>query len=168
MLLGGDNRAREFSAFDRGVQFIGQEIWRFDLVHFATSAFNSLYVRYLERFDARALRCILGRPVCLGHIDCYNEPVEVMGFRTQHWVRTGFFMLPPQEVKILGGFVTIRDDRRFYSGNPEAPFLQQAPLSENYRQYIIGWLTGADIGQGVQWHSHFSVTTETLQRWVAA
>ena len=162
MLLGGDNSAREFSAFDRAIQFIGREIWRFDLVHFATSAFNSLYVEYLQRFDTRVLQCIVGRPVCIGHIDGYNEPVEALGFHTQHWIRTGFFMLPPGEVKMLGSFVTARDGRHFFSGNPEAPFREQGPLSQRYRQYIIGWLTGVDIGQGVQWHSHFQVTSETL------
>jgi hypothetical protein len=131
-------------------------------VHLATSAFNSLYVEYLERFDTRLLQSVVGRPVCIGHIDGYNDPVEVLGFHTQHWIRTGFFMFPPGEVKTLGSLVTVRDGGRFFSGNPDAPFRQQAPLSERYRQYIIGWLTGVDIGQGVQWHSHFPVTSETL------
>ena len=161
-VIGGDNSVREFSAFDRALQVVGQDLRRFDLIHFATSAFNSLYVRYLDRFDNRVLESILRRPRCLGHIDCYNEPVEILGCYTQHWIRTGFFLLPPEEVKMLGSFVTIRDGRRFFSGNPDAPFHEHAPLSETYRQYIIKWLTGVDIGQGVQWHSHFALTSETL------
>jgi hypothetical protein len=162
MLLGGDNTSREFSAFDRAIQFIGQDIWRFDLVHFATSAFNSLYVQYLERFDTRVLESVASRPVGLGHIDCYNEPVEVLNFYTQHWIRTGFFVLRPTEVKILGSFVTLRDGRHFFSGNPEALFRAEAPLGPKYRRYIVDWLTGVDIGQGVRWHSRLSVTSETL------
>jgi hypothetical protein len=162
VVIGGDNRFREFSAFDRAVQFIGTDIWRYDLVHFATSAFNTLYVDYLERFDAALLATAAGRPVCVGHIDCYNEAVEVLGFRTQHWIRTCFFLLPPSEVKILGSFVTARDSRRFFSDNPESPFTAEAPLSHKYRQYIIDWLTGVDIGQRVEWHSPFTLTPETL------
>ena len=161
-LIGGDNSAREFSGFDRAIECLGPDIGRFDLVHFATSAFNNLYVRYLERFDTRVLQSIVGRPLCVGHIDAYNSPVEVLGFYSQHWIRTGFFILPPSEVKLLGRFVTTKDGERFFSGNPAAPFCEQAPISATYRQYIVDWLTGVDIGQGVQWHSHFTLTPETL------
>jgi hypothetical protein len=163
-LIAGDNRAREFSGFDRGVKTIGRDLERFDLVHFATSAFNSLYVRYLDRFEPGLLGRFAGRPLCLGHIDAYNDGIGILGFHSQHWIRTGFFFLPPGEVKLLGSFVSVRDGERFFSGDPARPFREDAPLSQNYRRYIIDWLTGADIGQGVQWHSHFELTPETLPR----
>lgn len=161
MLIGGDNSSYEFSAFDRAVQFIGSEIWRYDLVHFATSAFNTSYVDYLQRLDVALLATAVQRPVCVGHIDCYNHPVDIMRFRTQHWIRSCFFFLPPSEVKALGSFVTIRDASRFFSHRPEAPFCTDAPLSRLYRQYIVDWLTGGDIGQGVEWHSRFELTRDT-------
>lgn len=162
MLIGGDNSAHEFSAFDRAVQFIGSDIWRYDLVHFATSAFNTLYVDYLQRFNASLLATAAPRPVCVGHIDCYNQAVEILGFPTQHWVRSCFFFLPPTEVKALGSLITVRDGRLFFSGSPEAPFRADAPLSQRYQDYIVAWLTGGDIGQGVEWHSSFALTPETL------
>ena len=77
VLIGGDNSAREFSAFDRALEFVGADIWSYDFVHFATSAFNTLYVAYLERFVPSLLAAAAGRPRCIGHIDCYNEPIEV-------------------------------------------------------------------------------------------
>jgi hypothetical protein len=98
----------------------------------------------------------------VGHIDCYNEAVEILGFRTQHWVRSCCFFLPPAEVKALGSFVTVRDASRFFSHDPEAPFSPDAPLSHQYRKYIIDWLIGSDIGQGVRWHSKLELTHETL------
>jgi hypothetical protein len=162
VLLGGDNRAREFSAFDRALALVGTDIWSYDLVHFATSAFNTLYVAYLERFEPRLLQAIVGRPVCVGHIDCYNEPVDLLTYRSQHWIRSCFFMLPPAEVKALGSFVSIADPTPFFSGDPAQPFRAQAPISARYRQYITEWLTGQDIGQGVEWHSSFAVTRGTL------
>ncbi len=162
VLLGGDNRAREFSAFDRALDFVGSDIWSYDLVHFATSAFNTLYVAYLERFDGRLLEALVGRAVCVGHVDCYNEPIEVRTYRSQHWMRSCFFFLPPAEVRALGSFVSIADARPFFSGNPDEPFRVDAPMSLRYREYIREWLTGSDIGQGVEWHSSFAVTHNTL------
>lgn len=58
--------------------------------------------------------------------------------------------------------MTIADTGRFFSGNPEAPFRADAPLSTVYRDYITSWLTGGDIGQGVTWHSSYRLTVETL------
>jgi hypothetical protein len=162
ILLGGDNTSREFSAFDRAIDFIGSDIWSYDFVHFATSAFKTLYVAYLDRFDARLLHGLAGRPTCVGHLDCYNEPIEVLTYRSQHWIRSCFFFLPPEDVKALGSFVSIADAGRFFSGDPEEPFRVDAPISRRYREYITRWLTGYEIGQGVEWHSSFSLTRKTL------
>ena len=162
VLLGGDNTSREFSAFDRALASIGSDIWSYDFVHFATSAFNTLYVAYLDRFDSPLLQALGGRAVCVGHLDCYNEPIEVLTYRSQHWIRSCFFFLAPADVKALGSFVSIADGGRFFSGNPEEPFQVDAPISRRYREYITQWLTGHDIGQGVQWHSSFGLTRQTL------
>jgi len=113
-------------------------------------------------FDDLLLETVMHRPVCLGHIDCYNEAVEILSFRTLHWIRTCFFFLSPTEAQTLGSFVTIRDGGGLFSGNPSAPFCPDAPLSSTYRTYITNWLTGGDIGQGVAWHSSFALTSETL------
>jgi hypothetical protein len=162
IVIGGDNSAREFSAFDCAMDFVGSKIWSYDLVHFATSAFNRLYVAYLERFGTRLLEALMGRAVCVGHIDCYNEPVDVLTYRSQHWIRSCFFFLPPAEARALGSFVSVTEPARFFSGDPGEPFRADAPISARYREYITDWLTGGDIGQGVEWHSRFALTRETL------
>jgi len=161
-LIGGDNRAGEFSAFDRGLAFVGDDLWNFDLIHFATSAFNTLYVGYLERFGERLLRAAMTRPLSVGHVDCYNEPVEILGCQTQHWIRSCFFFMPPTEARLLGSFVSLEDRDRFFTGDPRTPFRPDAPLSAKYREYILAWLTGQDIGQGVTWHSAFGLSDESL------
>jgi hypothetical protein len=162
VLIGGDNTSHEFSAFDRALDFLGSDIWSYDLVHFATSAFKTLYVAYLDRFDAPLLQRVTGQAVCVGHLDCYNEPIEVLTYRSQHWIRSCFFFLSPTDVKALGSFASIADGSRFFSGDPEAPFRVDAPISRRYREYLTEWLTGQDIGQGMEWHSSFSLTQETL------
>ena len=63
-------------------------------------------------------------------------------------------------------------DSRIQAGFPELPpmvgfaataaFRSDAPLSQNYRDYIRSWLTGDGTGQGVVWHSRFDLADETL------
>jgi hypothetical protein len=161
-LIGGNNSCWEFSAWDKGIAWLGDDIWSYDFVHLATSAFHTLYVKYLERFDTGMLRAIARRPVCVGHVDCYNDPIRILSFHSQHWVRTSFFFIPPQELKLLGSLVSLRDAQKLFAATPEKPFSEDAPLSKNYQDYVVNWLTGGNIGQGVEWHSRFSLEPQSF------
>jgi hypothetical protein len=162
-VIPGDNSAWEFSAWDNGIQHMGAQIWSFDLVHLATSAFNTLYTAYIARVSPAMLEWAAERPIFLGHIDCFNEPVQLLSYCSQHWTRSCFIFLRPTELKALGSLVSIQRDAGLFSGDPLAPFSAKAPLSANYQQNITMWLTGADIGQGVRWHSAFELTPDRLR-----
>lgn len=161
-LIGSSNASWEFSAWDSGVAHLGDRLMDYDFVHLATSAFRQLYVKYLDRFDSRMLGSIKGRAAAVGHIDYYNAPVTLLGCRCQAWLRTSFVMLPPVEVKLLGSLTSVRRGLPFFSGRAEAPFLDVAPVSEGYRQNILGWLTGDGTDQGTEWHSRFKLDSDTL------
>jgi hypothetical protein len=164
VVIGSDNDSWEFTGFDTGLAHVGDDVWAYDLVNLTTSAFRQLYADYLERFRPEVLQSIVGRPVCLGHIDCYNEAIEVGGCTSQHWVRSSCLFVPPLELKILGTMISTGERSRWFSGNPQEPFRTDAPLSAVYRRLITDWLTGQDIGQGVTWHSPMGLDTANLQR----
>ena len=161
-LIGGSNAMREFSAWESGLAYVGHRLASYDFVNLATEAFRTLYVAYLDRFDTRMLRAVMGRCAVVGHIDRYNDPVLLFGRQSQAWLRTSFVFLPPAELKMLGSLISGVEPAGIFSGNLEAPFLPDAPLSQNYRDYIVGWLTGEGTGQGVEWHSRFMLSHETL------
>lgn len=162
MVIGGDNRVWEFSAVDVAVAHAGAAIWRYDLVNIVTSAFEQLYVAYLDRFRPDVLAAIAGAPVCLGHIDCYNAPVRIGPFRSQHWLRSCFLFLPVTELKVLGTFVSARHRAPWFSGRADDPFGPDSPIDETYRQYLTDWLLGRDIGQGVAWHRTLTLDEANL------
>jgi hypothetical protein len=58
--------------------------------------------------------------------------------------------------------VGVPDPALFFSGDPTSPFLANAPLSGNYRKYVLDWLTGEGTGQGTTWHSRFVLDAATL------
>lgn len=163
-VIGADNSAWEFSAWDEGLRFTAAELGDHDLVHLATSAFDTLYTGYLKRFDDGLLEALAGRRLACGHIDYYDEPVELFGERSRHWIRSSFAMLPPAELQRLGSLVSIGPQHRgaIFSGDPKAPFRRDAPVSERYRRYVTDWLLGAGTGQGVEWHSRFVLDAGTL------
>jgi hypothetical protein len=152
VVVGGDNSSWEFSGVDVAVRHMGAALWQYDLVNVVTSAFEQLYTAYLERFRPDVLTAIRDAPVCVGHIDCYNSPITVLSYRSQHWLRSCFLMLPVTELRLLGSFVSAASRALWFSGNAEDPFAPGAPLCVSYRQYLLDWLLGKDIGQGVTWH----------------
>jgi len=163
-IIGGDNSAWEFSAWDEGIRFVEAELDDYDLVHIATSAFDTLYTGYIKLFDEMLLAEVARLRVACGHIDYYNEPVALLADTSQHWIRSSFLFLAPSELRRLGSLVSIGPMQRaaIFSGDPAAPFSADAPMTENYKRYITDWLLGAGTGQGVEWHSRFELTTETL------
>jgi hypothetical protein len=161
-VLQGSNRMWEFSAWDEGLAHLGGRLREFDLVHLVTSAFRTLYTRYIDRIDREVLEQIAGRGAALGHIDWYNEPVELLGYSAQAWIRSSFVFLPPIELTLLGPLAALATREVFFSGNPANPFREDAPISPNYRKYVLDWLTGAGTGQGVEWHSRFELSKGTL------
>ncbi|WP_218510136.1 hypothetical protein [Variovorax sp. dw_308] len=161
-LIGASNEAWEFSAWDSAVKYVGDRLHEYDYVHLATSAFRQLYVKYLDRFDSRMLCLARGRAAAIGHVDYYNEPVVLLGQRCQSWLRTSFVMLAPAELALLGSFVSVRGGEGFFSGRPQSPFLDTAPVSPGYRRNILGWLTGDGTGQDTEWHSRFRLDDSSL------
>jgi hypothetical protein len=161
LLMGGSNCAWEFSAWNEALEHMGKTIWTYDLVHLVTSAFDTLYTKYLGRFDQQMLELVAKHPVCVGHIDCYNEPVRIRAFQSQHWIRTSFLFIPPTEIKLLGSLVSFSEQGADFGDGPEQPFRDETFISKNYQNYVLDWLTGAEIGQGTVWHSKIQLNAQS-------
>jgi len=161
-VIRGSNRRWEFSAWDDGLAHVGARVRDYDLVHLVTSAFNTLYTRYIDRIGPALLEEVAGRATALGHVDWYNEPVELLGYPGQAWLRSSFVFIPPAELLTLGSLVGCTAEPEIFSGDPTSPFRPEAPVSPNYRRYVYDWLTGPGTGQGVTWHSRFVLDRESL------
>jgi hypothetical protein len=144
------------------LNYVSTNLDNYDLINLVTEAFRTLYTVYLQRFDEEMLQPVLWRAAAVGHVDYYNSPVVLFGRRFQAWLRTSFVFLPPTELKLLGPLVSLPQPDGIFSEDPQSPFLDDAPVSQRYQEYIINWLTGEGTGQGVQWHSRFKLCRENL------
>jgi len=161
-IIAGSNNVWEFSAWDEGLAHVGDRVHDYDFVHLVTSAFQTLYTRYIARINESVLERTIGRAVAIGHVDHYNEPVEICSTRTQSWLRSSFVFVPPTELKLMGPLGYVSDGSRFFSDDPQSPFRDDAACSKNYQKFVLDWLTGSGTGQGVTWHSRFVINSETL------
>jgi hypothetical protein len=151
-LHAGDNSAWEFSAWARALQEVQRDSSRYDIVHFVTSAFNTLYTGYLEHFRPDMLFYTLSRHACLGHIDSYDRPIELGGATSASWIRTCFFFLPYEDAARIAPWAAFSDPRFFFKDAGTTEFRSDSPLSTDHQQRIRTWLEGNEVG-GHTWHS---------------
>lgn len=164
LLIGGDNTRREFSGWDTALAHLGSEIDRYDLVHVVTSAYENAYNGFYPYINYGMFEfAAKNRHVVLAHIDAYPAPARLVGRSFQTWGCSKFLIAVPERIRALGTFAGQFPPDLFFTSSRTAPFRQDAPLSENYRQYLIDWLTGEGLPHG-QWHSVFDLSDANLQR----
>ncbi len=155
VLRGGDNRAWEFSTWAHAINEAQTTGMKFDVVHFVTSAFNTIYTGYLDHFFPDMLTYVQERSVCLGHIDLYRFPVTVGGEQSHAWIRSCFFFLPWSRIFELSPWAAYQDPDAFFSRPESREFRSDAPIDRGYQEKITRWLEGREIG-GHSWHSPVS------------
>jgi hypothetical protein len=162
VLLGASNDHWEFGAWSHALRKLGNGIFCYDYIHLATSALYQDYIVFHDFLSEAMLRRFSGRAAAFGHIEVYNRPVVFRGVRFQAWLRSSYIFLPPAEICMLGDMVSARNPREFFSEDYREPFLKDAPLNEQYKEYITAWLTGDGVGQGTTWHSRFALSPESF------
>jgi len=160
-LISGNNSQREFSGFQKIIEKYREDIESYDVVHFVTSAFDQLFNGYLEYFDLNHLYPVLHRSLCLGHIDSYDQPIKLLGFSSQCWIRTGFFFISPHTLYSLNDVVAIKDKTIFF--NDLGNFLNNGNIDEVYIQYLKQWLYGEQL-QGVVWHGRIKTDNDFAEK----
>jgi hypothetical protein len=164
-LIGGDNTWWEFSGWQRAIDQLGSEVKKYDVVHFVTSAFGTLYTDYLERFCPQIVELAAERPIAVGHFDHYPHPVRIGSFVSRHWIRSSFWLINTVELLRLRSLLSLDNAAGLFSVQGGWPFAETAPLSSGYQRLIHDWLTTDEgTGQGPAWHSRFALddTTRTL------
>lgn len=162
-VLGSSNDDWEFGAWTHVLNYLGNKVYEYEFIHIVTSACYSGYVDFHNFITEEMLRDFKGKPVMIGHVEVYNKPVIFDDVKFQAWLRTSYMIIPPSELKMLEECAYVQSTDHIFSGNPKKPFKENAPLCEQYKDYIHSWLTSPEgTGQGTTWHSQFELTTETL------
>lgn len=162
-ILGGDNTFWEFSAWDAVLKSCVGQIEQYDIIHFVTSAYNTLYTGYLDHFSEVQLDYVQSKPICLGHIDSYDDPIEIRGFISQHWIRTCFFFLSQRSLAKIGRILSFNNRSDFFDENGH---LKKGPINSLYIKCITDWL-GGQVLQGVSWHSDLKNSEHFQQKAMA-
>lgn len=156
----GDNSAREFSGWQRGVEAVAKapDVWLF-----ANDRFPEYSYPYLELLGRRLVETTSTSNAIVGKIDRYPKRTESFGRDVSAWVTTCFFLLPDTLLKTLQGVITISDQRwlEMFKGVPDADteWIPRA-AGDRHRQYLLEWLRGRPGALRESWYGHDDVDSQ--------
>ncbi len=148
---GGDNRAHEFTGWDRGWREAQSHLpQQWDLVLVVNDALmNSKPLAALDALDADLISQLAKQKTVLGWVDTFarvnpdpldtiTQPMRLYGAPCRKWLCTTFFFAPANIFAAISPMTSVTElDELFVRTGAMAPFRTDAPLSENYRKFLI-------------------------------
>jgi hypothetical protein len=156
--VGGDNRFREFSGWQKGVASINTISRNFDLILFANDMFLKPGESFLKDYANISLLKKANENKIIGRIDSTGQHYTAYGYDVSQWVCTNCFLAPMRAIEQLKDMVSVKDNLAdflpdTYPGPQTLPtsfFKENAPINETYKAWLIEWLTK-------RWHSKFQI-----------
>jgi hypothetical protein len=164
--IGGDNRAREFSGWDRGLAWI-------DGRHAPSGTAIVVLANDTVVRDDKAGR-VTGLPAdrtaaavadgaLVGWVEEYPLAVQLFGLEMRQWVDTSFVLAQRRTLATLAPLAAAAvDDQVFADAWPQL-FREPSALSENYRRYLrtyfVGDCSAADFSHA--WYAPAPLTEST-------
>lgn len=164
--LRGDNRQREFSGWQVGINALQlQGIPDDAVVCLVNDTFARHYgSNYLRWFDLREVKEALLRGEVVGYIDRFRKKIAVGEISLGRYIRTSLFLLRWKELKQILPLNPEILPEKFYAQGGERLFAEKAPMSENLKKYLECWLCFGPPVPGefeTRWHSAEKLSAET-------
>jgi SAM-dependent methyltransferase len=156
--VGGDNRWREFSAWDRGIAALRSESGEtYDVWILANDRYEAVESPLLAHLSDASLEAAWRSGCMVGRVDAYPRAVELDGVRLDHWVCTALMVIPDallREVEPLAHVTQPVVDSAFAAlrrRSGDAPAQAEA-LDPRHVAYLREWLTGDGDALDARWY----------------
>lgn len=178
--ISGDNSAREFSGWDKGLGYVSKKRLNADLIIIAneTVLVESLVTEQLVSIEA--LKFSKVHKVCLGvtnysrslcrdtwkYVFRKSVRLSIGKHFIHYWIRSNLMVFPFHVLKARKMITTYSSPDLFFplELTPKV-FREDAPCSDSLRQRILEWLTPDEfISKNRHWHSHFELESETYPK----
>ena len=110
--IGGDNTAREFSGWQKGIDILQAKNINYDAILFSNEAFNAYGINFIENNSSilLILKSIIFNAV-IGKVDSRrNDNLDVFDYHVDEWVRTNCFIVPKMVMGKLGSIITVTEN----------------------------------------------------------
>ncbi|MCM8813384.1 MAG: hypothetical protein NC924_05535 [Candidatus Omnitrophica bacterium] len=168
-IISGDNRCREFSGYERGIDWVERAfaLRDEDTLIIANDTFHRSYGKeYLAWFIPEIVEMALADGKIVGYMDAYPEETQICGLPLRRWIRTSCFAARRGVFRRLMPLCFPLPDSEIFSQDYREFFCASAPLSNNYKQFQRTWLFGEHTAAGnfrEAWHHQAALTADNWQ-----
>ena len=150
-LRDGDNRVREFTAWDRVLGERLDGLRASDVVVLMTDALRQADAEHLEAIADDAADLVAEWPVAYGRMDAFPHPIIVRGLRLDGWLRSSFVALNVGVLRTVLPLAEVHRRNLFHSLE-EATSFKDAIVPPMYEEILVDWLRGREIEGGFRYH----------------
>jgi len=149
--INGDNKYREFSGWQKGVEFARRLSFSTDAYLFANDMFLHDSLFYRNAFNYSAFDRALKYDAIVGKLKKLPVKGRIMGMDIDEYIRTHIFLVSSRVIDKIGSLVAIgqqevHDFVISHYDNSVSLFQKQAPISEEIRDFIFHNITAV-------WHN---------------
>jgi len=158
--LQGSNVDREFSGWQRGIEFVRSSNVKFDVVLFVNEAFEATGASYLKNSNINWMILkshVLG--AVIGFIDTRWEKIRLNNRGVRIWINTNCFFVPHSLLTKMSTIITV-DNSCMSKYLPEQfpsdgeLFELTAPINNAYKNHMVEWITE-------EWHNKIDLNDRT-------
>jgi hypothetical protein len=148
--IGGDNSCWEFSAWDRGLEFIKINNIRHDCILFVNDSFMNNRIKGVGGHPSTVInnesiyQCINNNKAVFTWLTTGPKYFELDGIDVSSWYRTNCFLLNRNHINTLTNIKTcdkIYIEKFISKDLSKGYFKEDAPMNETLKQFIIWRLT---------------------------
>lgn len=154
-VINGDNTLWEFSAWQRGVEYLKENNVKYDAILFVNDSFlapgHNQNVEIMN--DGSAIECVKDNSMMGGLCACYMQNSELNGYKFDDFIRSNVFILPKKAIEGLKTIYSVDVEfiNRCISEKPTFPYFKNnAPVCDKVKKAIVEVLTK-------HWHSKFKL-----------
>lgn len=138
--VNGNPDCGEFSAWDKVLTQLGDQIYNFDLICLASAAVFLDDTLPLGNITKEMLLKVKKVKALCGKIDTLKEAVTLDGVSFNRTIRATLFFISPFALSTLHSLVTYKSDDVF-TGHIDFPFSATTNMSQNLQENILSYLT---------------------------
>lgn len=167
VLIGGDNRQREFSGWEKGLDWlVCRDFSPEDAVLLCNDTFHRNFdLDYLHRFGQEPVAQWLDSGGLVGHVDLYPREITLFGLPMRFWLRTSFVLARWDTLsRLLPLAVDCGEAREprdapdaIFHPDPGLFFNPDGPLSPQYQSYLKSYLLGSPGEYEARWHTRADI-----------
>lgn len=158
-VISGNNTSRDFSGYDRGLEWIRnrRKLNNNTVVVFANDTIHeSVNLPFFQRLNEQLFKLFMKMDGTVGYVDCFPVKVKLGRLKFKSWIKSNLIFIKYSNLRNIDKISLPFTDDKIFSDNWNEFFAKNSVANKDYQKLLKGWLFGEKV-RGInfkeRWHS---------------